>query len=258
MRTVKLLIAFDGTDFCGWQKQKNGPTIQAEIERALSIICDARIVLHGAGRTDAGVHAFGMAAHFKTSSRVSGESFTRALNSMLPTAIRIMEAVDMPEDFHARFSAIGKTYRYTIVTSQVMPPCSRLYAHHVPLQLNVARMRACLDHLVGEHDFSSFEATGSRDKDDENGRGAVRTIFKAEIDDRSDESLHLTLTGDGFLRHMVRNLAGTIIEVGYGKRSVNEFIRILDYKDRTRAGATAPSCGLSLLTVHYFRDWLNK
>jgi len=250
MRTVKLLIAFDGTEYCGWQKQKNGPTIQAEIERALSIICAADIVLHGAGRTDAGVHAFGMTAHFKTASRVTAENFTRGLNALLPPAIRIIEAADAAADFHARFSALGKTYRYRIYTGPVMPPCKRLYAHHFPHPLDLEPMQACLDHVVGTHDFGSFETTGSRDKSNENGRGAVRTIHGAELN-QSGEIIDLIFTGDGFLRHMVRNLTGTIIEVGRGKRSVDEFIRILDDKDRNRAGATAPSCGLSLIEVHY-------
>lgn len=254
MRTVKLIIAFDGTDYCGWQKQRNGPTIQEEIERALSIICDTGIALHGAGRTDAGVHARAMTAHFKTVSRVTGENFRKGLNSLLPASIRIVDATDADDDFHARFSAFGKTYRYTIFNGQVMDPCKRLYAFHVPHVLNLEAMRACLDHLVGEHDFSSFEAAGSRERGGNSGRGAVRTLFKTGLT-HSDDYLEFHFTGDGFLRHMVRNLAGTIIEVGRGKRSVNEFFRILACRDRCQAGATAPPCGLSLVKVHYQKDW---
>lgn len=254
MRTVKLLIAFDGTDFCGWQKQKNGPTIQAEIQRALSTMCNSDIVLHGAGRTDAGVHACSMVAHFKTSSLITGENFRKGLNSILPAAIRIINAEDMPDGFHARYSALGKTYRYTLFTGQVMLPCKRHYTHHVPHDLNIDAMRSSLKYLVGEHDFSSFEATGSRDKNNENGRGAVRTIFKTELT-QSGDSLVLTFIGDGFLRHMVRNLTGTIIEVGRGKLSREDFINILGYKDRSQAAATAPSCGLSLIAVHYKKAW---
>lgn len=254
MNTVKLLIAFDGTGYCGWQKQKNGPTIQEEIERALSIICDRSIVVHGAGRTDAGVHALGMTAHFKTSSRVTVENFRKGLNSLLPDAIRIIEAHNVDAGFHARFSALGKTYRYTLFTGQVMPPCRRFYAHHVPHVLSGEAMSSCLDYLVGEHDFSSFETSGSRDKDHQHGRGAVRTMFRTVLN-QSGEYMELEFTGDGFLRHMVRNLTGTVIEVGRGKRSTNEFIRILRCRDRNRAGATAPACGLSLVKVHYLKDW---
>ena len=255
MRTVKLLIAFDGSGYCGWQRQKNGPTIQAEIEQALSVICNDDIVLHGAGRTDAGVHAEGMAAHFTTSSPVTAGNLLRGLNALLPDAIRILEATDRERDFHARYSALGKTYRYTIFTGPVMPPCRRLYVHHVPVDLDFTSIRACLDFLVGTHDFSSFEATGSRDRKNENGRGAVRTMYRTELYQYADSYVDLLFTGDGFLRHMVRNLTGTIIEVGKGKRNVEEFKRIFDYRDRSQAGTTAPACGLSLIKVHYSKAW---
>lgn len=254
MRTVKLLIAFDGTDFCGWQKQKNGPTIQEAIERALSIICNAKIILHGAGRTDAGVHAAGMTAHFKTASRIPTAALQNGLNSLLPEAIRILQADETADDFHARFSALAKTYRYTIFTGPVMNPLRRLYAHHLPAKLCHKTMRKCLRQLIGEHDFSSFETTGSRDRS-RGGRGAVRTMYRAELVDQENGYLHLVYTGDGFLRHMVRNITGTICEAGRGKRSVEEFITILGCRDRNRAGATAPACGLSLDKVHYTEDW---
>ena len=255
MRTVKLLIAFDGTGYCGWQRQKNGLSIQEEIERALSIICNAEIVLHGAGRTDAGVHARGMTAHFKTSSRVSCRALEKGLNSLLPGAIRILETSDQPADFHARFSALAKTYRYTIVTDQVMPPDRRLYTHHLPFKLDRPIMERCLAELLGSHDFSSFETAGSRDKNYPNGRGGVRTMYRTYLVEPEDHIVELHFTGDGFLRHMVRNISGTVLEVGRGKRSVEEFVQILRCKDRNQAGATAPSCGLTLLKVHYQKDW---
>ena len=255
MRTVKLLIAYDGTGYCGWQRQKNGLSIQEEIERALSIICNAEIILHGAGRTDAGVHARGMTAHFKTNSRVDCTALEKGLNSLLPGAIRILEASNQPADFHARFSALAKTYQYTIFMGQVMPPDWRLYIHHLPFTLDRSIMEQCLEKLIGNHDFSSFEATGSRDKNNTNGRGGIRTIYRALLIESEEHIVNLQLTGDGFLRHMVRNITGTIVEVGRGKRTVEEFVQILRLKDRNKAGATAPACGLSLVKVHYQKDW---
>ena len=255
MRTVKLLIAFDGTDYCGWQRQKNGLSIQEEIERALSLICAAEIVLHGAGRTDAGVHAQGMTAHFKTSSRVRCEALEKGLNSLLPGAIRILEASEQPVDFHARFSALAKTYHYTVYTGRIMPPERRLYTHHLPYELDLHHLQLCLDELCGTHDFSSFETTGSRDKHFTGGRGGERTIFRAGLDEREHPYLRLRFTGDGFLRHMVRNITGTALEGGRGKRSPDEFVEILRCRDRNQAGATAPARGLSLVKVHYHKDW---
>jgi tRNA pseudouridine38-40 synthase len=254
MRIVRLLIAFDGTGYCGWQRQKNGPSIQETIERALSIICNEAVILHGAGRTDAGVHAEGMSAHFQTNSTIDSTALKRGLNALLPGAIRIISLADAAADFHARFSAQAKTYRYTVFSGEVMDPQRRLYAHHLPFRLCHDTMRECLQRLTGEHDFSSFETTGSRDKD-RNGRGAVRTIFNARLNGPEEDYLQFFLTGDGFLRHMVRNLIGTILEVGKGKRTVQEFVDILGYRDRNRAAATAPSRGLCLIKVHYERDW---
>lgn len=255
MRIVKLLIAFDGTHYCGWQRQKNGISIQQEIERALSIICNSDTILHGAGRTDAGVHAEGMAAHFQTASQVGCGDLQKGLNSMLPGAIRIVEITEQPADFHARFSALAKTYRYTVYTGPVLEPQRRLYTHHLPYELCGATMQRCLSQLIGRHDFSSFETAGSRDRNNPSGRGAVRTIFKATLTEPEQSYLELLYTGDGFLRHMVRNITGTILESGRGKRSVDEFVELLRCRDRNLAGATAPACGLTLVKVHYKRDW---
>ncbi len=255
MRTIKLLIAFDGTDYCGWQRKKNGLSIQEEIERALSIICNAEILLHGAGRTDAGVHARGMTAHFKTGSRVDCSALEKGLNSLLPGAIRILEASDQPADFHARFSALAKTYQFTIFTGQVMPPDWRLYVHHLPFKLDTPLIEKCLEELLGTHDFSSFETAGSRDRNNTHGRGGVRTIYRAQLIEPEEHIVQLRFTGDGFLRHMVRNITGTVLEVGRGKRTAEDFVEILRSKDRNQAGATAPSCGLSLVKVHYRKEW---
>lgn len=255
MRTIKLTIAFDGTGYCGWQRQKNGRSIQQEIEQAGSIISNRPIVVHGAGRTDAGVHALGMTAHFTTASSLTEEALRKGLNALLPGAIRITSLNEEGELFHARFSALAKTYRYTFYTGPVLCPLKRLYTAHIPYPASETAIGSCLQIITGTHDFSSFETTGSRDKARETGRGAVRTIFRAELEKTGANLFQVTITGDGFLRHMVRNLVGTMLEVGRGKRTVDEFQEILQGKDRNRAGATAPAHGLTLLKVHYRRDW---
>ena len=251
MRTIKLIIAYDGTGYCGWQRQDNGQTIQEEIEQALSIICNAPIIVHGAGRTDAGVHASGMAAHFHTTSRIHCNKLVKGLNSLLTGAIRIIDASEQSNDFHARFSAISKTYRYSIYTGPIQNPMIRLYELNYQHVLSVSAMKSCLKIISGTHDFSSFETSGSRDKERIGGRGAIRTILKAEIDTPEPETFHLHFTGDGFLRHMVRNLSGTILEVGRGKTSTDEFQNILTSRDRQKAGPNAPPHGLTLLSVQY-------
>ena len=251
MHCIKLVIAYDGTGFCGWQRQKNGETIQEEIERAASRICNQSITVHGAGRTDAGVHALAMTAHFHTSSTLSLERMHKGLNSLLPNSIRIIEIEEQTPDFHARFTAKSKTYRYTLFTGPIQPPQQRLYVAHYPGSTDVELMQRCLTLITGTHDFSSFETTGTRDKGCTSGKGAVRTILAAWLEQPDPETLHLFITGDGFLRHMVRNIAGTVIEVGQFKRSISAFAEILEARDRQCAGATAPAHGLTLISVDY-------
>jgi len=251
MRTIKLTLAFDGTHYHGWQRQENGPTIQEDVERAVSLICDSLITVHGAGRTDAGVHALGMTAHYKTASNIPCSKLQKGLNSLLPGAIRVVSLADESEDFHARYSALSKTYCYALFTGTIQPPNERLYTAHFPGKISADAMLSCLKTISGTHDFSSFEAAGSRDKNLTDGRGAVRTIFSTEMNQPSTGYVNLLFTGNGFLRHMVRNLSGTIIEVGRGKRSVEDFERILKSKDRQQAGTTAPPHGLTLLRVNY-------
>ncbi len=251
LRFIRLLIAFDGSEFSGWQRQKNDRTIQGEIEKCLARMGDVGETLHGAGRTDAGVHAEGMVAHFSTAGRISCEAYLKGLNSMLPPAIRIMAAEHATADFHSRFSARGKRYAYTFFTGKVMPPGQRLYALHVPYDLDFSPIRECLTLLHGRHDFSSFENSGSRDKTNASGRGAVRTISEARLDSNGSHQHIFTFVGDGFLRHMVRNLVGTLLEVGRGLRTPDEFERCLAARDRTAGGPTAPPQGLTLKEVLY-------
>ncbi len=250
-RNLRLTIAYDGTDFCGWQKQKNGISVQGVLEEKLSIITDNPVTLHGAGRTDAGVHALAMTAHFHTRSTIDSAALQNGLNSMLPQSIRIAGVSEVPLAFHARFSAKAKTYLYRIYTGPILPPTERLYTVHVPFNLDLEPMKSCLTLICGPHDFSSFEASGSRDRARTGGRGGVRTILTTGFKQLNTDMYQFEFTGDGFLRHMVRNLVGTILEVGMKRRSVDEFKRILAAKDRSKAGSTAPAHGLYLKEIFY-------
>jgi tRNA pseudouridine38-40 synthase len=252
-RTIRLCIAFDGTNFCGWQRQQNGPSIQGTLEEKLRLITTTQVAVHGAGRTDAGVHALGMVAHFSTGVTMPAPAFAKALNSMLPKDIRILAAEEAAPDFHARFSAKGKTYRYDFFTGPLQLPAERLYRTHYPCSFQSDLLQASLDYLVGTHDFASFEAVGSRDRTRTEGRGAVRTLLQADclVDPGRPEHFSFRFTGDGFLRHMVRNLAGTLFLVGSGRLSSEQFRDIVKAGDRKKAGPTAPACGLFLEQVHY-------
>lgn len=251
MRTIKLKLAYDGTHYHGWQRQENAPTIQEHVERVVSLICNSQIAVHGAGRTDAGVHALGMTAHFKTSKSIPCSKLQKGLNSLLPSAIRVVSLANESAGFHARYSVLSKSYCYAFFTGSIQPPNERLYRAHYPGRISAEAVRSCLRIISGTHDFSSFEAAGSRDKNRTDGRGAIRTIFAADLHQPSPGYFNLTFTGNGFLRHMVRNISGTIIEVGQAKISLKDFERVLGSKDRQQAGPTAPPHGLTLLSVNY-------
>ena len=251
MRNIKLTFSFDGSSYSGWQRQKNAPTIQEEIEKRLSRICNTAITLHGAGRTDAGVHALAMVAHFETDSKIESEQLHRSLNSMLPPAIRITAVKEMDSNFHARFSTVAKTYIYKIDTSPIQSPFNRLYSLHVPQELSETAIGQCLQILSGTHDFASFETSGSRDKSITTGKGSVRTIHRATFQQTAEHSWQFEFNGDGFLRHMVRNIMGTLLEVGQGRTTVEEFKTILRAKNRADAGRTAPAHGLFLKQIYY-------
>jgi len=252
VRCLKLLIAYDGTAYCGWQRQLRDPTIQGVVEDCLGAMTQETVTVHGAGRTDAGVHAYGMVASFITHSSINCQSFLKGLNSLLPSDIRIRMVEDVAIEFHARFSCTGKRYCYQFSCRPILLPTERLYWAHFPGVFTESVARHCLDLLVGEHDFSSFEAAGSRDLNRVGGRGAVRTIYKVELEKTSNLDLYsITIAGDGFLRHMVRNIAGTVIETAQAKRTLAEFTEILAAKDRSVAGLTAPAKGLFLKEVFY-------
>jgi len=253
-RTIRLLIAYDGSGYHGWQRQRHGePTIQEALETRIEALCRQPVTVHGAGRTDAGVHALGMVAHFQTTAAVPMVAFTKGLNALLPKDIRILGAEEAPPDFHSRFSALGKTYRYDFCTGPVQLPGNRLYQAHYPGCFAADRLEPALAALIGAHDFSSFERSGSRDKEAAGGYGAIRTLSRASclpVLGRADH-WSIRFTGNGFLRQMVRILAGTLIEIGQGKRPAEEMAAILAARNRAAAGHTAPACGLFLEQILY-------
>jgi len=245
------VLAFDGTEYAGWQKQKSARTIQGTVEDMLQVMTGENLCLHGAGRTDAGVHALGMVANFKTEAKIPSQGFTKGLNSLLPGDIRILDAAEVDPDFHARRSARAKTYWYNLTNGPVQLPTERLYWAHSFTKLDFGAMEAGLVYVTGTHDFSSFEGSGSRDPEFGE-RGALRTIIKAEIKRMGDGNyFRFIITGDGFLRHMVRNIVGTMLEVGQGRLPAIEVAEILKAGDRTAAGPTAPARGLFLKEIFY-------
>lgn len=251
-RNIRLVIAFDGTAYAGWQRQPVARTVQGVLEESLATMTRHPVVLHGAGRTDAGVHALGMVANFQTETNIPCTGFRMGLNSMLSADIRVLAVSEAAADFHARRSARSKTYYYDLAGGPVQMPCARLYSAHVPGPLDLEAMQACADHLVGRHDFSSFEAAGSRDPK-KGGRGAERQIFFARWSRLSgpEERYRFEVSGDGFLRHMVRNIVGTLIQVGRGRMAPDRFPAVMAARDRAAAGPTAPACGLFLKEVEY-------
>jgi tRNA pseudouridine38-40 synthase len=244
VRTIKLTIAYDGTGFVGWQRQESGDSIQGLIEDALATIEGHVVTLHGAGRTDAGVHALAQVASARIGTELDDATLTRALNAHLPPAIRVAGVETVPDDFHARFSATGKTYEYRVWNGPAMPPFIRLYAWHVPQPLDLAKMNEALRAIVGEYDFAAFQGTGSRT------HSTVRRIISAEWR-ANGAAVTFAICGQGFLRHMVRSLAGTLIEVGHGRRPVDDLARLVAAPERSDAGRTAPPHGLFLVSVLY-------
>lgn len=258
-RAIRLTIAYDGSQYHGWQIQPRTRTIQGEIERHLATLHGgSHIALHGAGRTDAGVHALAMVAHFHTQKSLTPSDFSRALNGMLDDDIRILAAEEAAPDFHARFSTLGKTYSYSLFNGPLLLPQHRYFSHHIKKKLNIPLMRQGLATVRGTHDFASFEAAGSRDPEQDHGRGAVRTIFQADLIDRGKNFYSFEITGDGFLRHMVRNIVGTLIEVGLERRSFDEFLVGFAAKERSQTGVTAPAHALTLRRIYYNRQELEK
>jgi tRNA pseudouridine38-40 synthase len=252
MRNLKLVLAYDGTDFCGWQVQPDAASIQGTLASAIGRITGEKVLPQGSGRTDAGVHALAQVATFPTESVIPAANLVIALNDILPVSVRVLEATEVPSDFHARKSAKAKTYRYRIYREAICPPFVARYVWHYPYPLEFAAMQKSAPLIEGEHDFTSFAAADAEKGDDEITRrnSNVRTIFSSQWRQDGDEFVY-EVRGNGFLHHMVRNLVGTFSLVGKKTLKSQDVIRILEAKDRSAAGATAPACGLYLVNVEY-------
>jgi tRNA pseudouridine38-40 synthase len=245
MRNFKLTIEYDGTAYRGWQRQAEGPTVQAEIERALGQMTRATITLTGAGRTDAGVHALGQVANFRCDTRLTPNAILKGLNSLLPKDIAIRDCCRVPEEFHARFAAKSKRYQYCILNRTARAAVGRDYAWFIHHPLNTRAMEQATEHLVGRQDFKAFESAGSPRAHTE------RHVMHAGWTAGEDRRLTFRIEADGFLRGMVRNIVGTLVAVGLGKVAPQEVGEILASRDRRRAGVAAPARGLFLVEVQY-------
>ncbi len=244
MKRVKLTIAYDGTNYCGWQIQPNGITIEEVINKALEKLTGEQILVIGASRTDSGVHAMGNVAVFDTETTIPAEKIAVALNQKLPEDIVIVQSEEVPLDFHPRYCDCSKTYEYHIINTQIPVPTKRLTSWFVSYELNIDNMRRAAEYLVGEHDFVSFCNVRT---DVEN---TVRTITALDILTEGNE-ITIRITGDGFLYNMVRIIVGTLIRVGRGFYEPEKVKEILEAKDRKAAGVTAPANGLMLMKIDY-------
>ena len=244
-KNIKLAITYDGTGYFGWQRQLNKPTIQGTIEKKIKIMVGKSVSLIASGRTDAGVHALHQVANFRVSSTITPLIFLKGLNSLLPDSIIIKEAEYVPIDFHARYNAKSKVYEYRVDNERLQSPFLRHYAWHISRLLDLQAMEECLEIIKGAHHFSSFFSAGDGKID------PVRNMIQAELEIRKGNLLSFNFEANGFLRHMVRNIMGTIVKAGLGEISIARFSEILESKDRQKAGVKAPAGGLYLKDVRY-------
>jgi len=247
MRRIRITVAYDGTDFHGWQVQPGLPTIQATLEQVVGEIESQPVKVLSSGRTDAGVHALAQVAAFTINNPIPVDNLRRAINRLLPKSIRVLTVEETHLDFHPRYDSIAKTYEYRIFRGEVCPPFERLYLHHHPYPLDETRLIAAARLFEGEHDFTAFAAA---DEKDQLGRSKVRRIFSSEAG-RDGELLIYRVRGSGFLKHMVRNLVGTLLEVGKGNLGEPDVIQLLSAPVTLKAGPTLPGCGLFLVSVDY-------
>ena len=267
MHNIKLTIAYDGTDFHGWQMQPGKPTIQGELTDVARKLTQENVTIYAAGRTDAGVHALGQVAHFRTQSHLTPGEFQRAFNALLPPAIRVAATEEVGPDFHARWQAQAKTYRYRIFRGRVVPPFAWRFVLHYPYPLDEEAMAEAARLFEGEHDFTSFAAsTGSEDEDRD--RNPLREIFRSAIArpaqlqggpagplaPESDELIY-EVRGRSFLRYMVRKMVGTLIDVGKGRLKPEDIQTLFELRDRSKSGPTVPPHGLCLVSVEYPEPW---
>lgn len=244
MKRVKLVVAYDGTNYHGWQVQDNGITIEEVLNRTISELVQEDIKVIGASRTDAGVHACGNVAVFDTESRIPGDKFSFALNQRLPEDIRIQESCEVDADFHPRYADTVKTYEYNILNRRFEMPSKRLYAAFCYYPMDIERMNQAAAYLVGEHDFKSFCSAGAQVQT------TVRTIYAVNVT-KEDDMVHIRITGNGFLYNMVRIIAGTLMQVGTGLMEPEQVKEILEARDRSKAGPTAVAKGLTLVEIRY-------
>jgi tRNA pseudouridine38-40 synthase len=279
---IRLVVAYDGTDFHGWQRQPSLPTVQGLLEERIARLCQESVTVHGSGRSDAGVHALGQVANFTTSCRIPCANLVKALNALLPPTVRVREASVVPPEFHARYDARSKTYRYRIVRTAVCLPFVSRFAWHYNYPLDLARMAEAARLFIGKHDFTSFAAScnseeegsapaterkpakamrrrasgigraATLDDSRDQSSSAVRTLFSSRLLWRQRTGILVyEVQGSGFLHHMVRNMVGTLVEIGRGKLNPQDALRILQARDRALAGPTAPPQGLCLVRVDY-------
>jgi tRNA pseudouridine38-40 synthase len=244
MPTFRVTVAYDGAEFCGWQRQASGVSIQGVLEEAAGALDGRPVTVIGAGRTDAGVHALAQVAAFTLARDSDAATVVRALNARLPDTVRVVDACEVPASFHPQFDARGKTYRYRMWNADAMRPFERHYAWHLPGRLDLTAMCAAARLVEGEHDFAAFQGSGS------DVATTVRTVTASRINTRG-ELVSYEISGTGFLRHMVRAIVGSLVDVGRGRQPVEWIARVLASRDRTLAGQTAPAHGLFLVGVDY-------
>lgn len=244
MKRIKLTVAYDGTDYCGWQIQKNGVTVEEVLNRALSRLIGDRVTVIGASRTDAGVHAQGNVAVFDTDTRIPAERIAYAVNALLPEDVVVVSSGEVPAGWHPRKCVSVKTYEYRILNREFPDPVRRRDTYFVPFQLDLDRMRQAAEYLKGEHDFKSFCSAQTTVED------TVRTIYALDIR-KEEDFITILVRGNGFLYNMVRIIAGTLAGVGRGYFEPRDVVRMLEEKDRTKAGVTAPPQGLTLVGIEY-------
>ena len=244
MKRVKLIIAYDGTNYCGWQIQINGITVEEVLNKAISELTGVETAVIGASRTDSGVHAMGNVAVFDTETRIPAEKISFALNQRLPNDIRIQKSDEVPLDWHPRYRDSTKTYEYKILNRRFPDPLQRFYTHFMYMPLDEQKMKEAAEYIVGEHDFASFCSAGSQVD------STVRTVYSLSVNKR-DDVISIRITGNGFLYNMVRIMTGALIDVGHKKIAPEDIKTMLEEKDRTKAADTAPAKGLYLYKVSY-------
>ncbi|MGI6189207.1 MAG: tRNA pseudouridine(38-40) synthase TruA [Clostridiales bacterium] len=245
MKNIKLLIEYDGTNYSGWQRQTNALSVQQVLEEALAELTGESITIIGSGRTDSGVHAKGQVANFATTSSIPPDKFSYAINTLIPPDIRILHSQEVSMDFHARYSAVAKRYRYSVLTRPHAPAIGRNYYYHIPDILDVDAMNDATRYIIGTHDFKAFQSGGASSK------STVRTVYEAYWKQEPPCRLYFNVKGNGFLYNMIRILVGTFIEIGRHKISSSDMKNILESGKRNNAGPTAPPHGLCLEQVYY-------